>query len=214
MPSGRQHLIAVVLAGVLTLAAAWYVVRSPSRGLDVGFWFESVSYGPREAMADRLGGALTAEDLQTIETTARYEVTRAFAGLPILVSDSREARYRVRVVQELRNALRPKYPGPAGESRVLAGFGGQGAVNFRALVSAAVAHSPSGADRAEVVKGIGRGVGRTAVHELAHQLLGSAPVDATADRSSYEFRSADRREHFYGDVHWAHAWPRLQRRVQ
>jgi hypothetical protein len=118
----------------------------------------------------------------------------------------------VRVVQELRNVRAPRYPGPAGESRVVAGFGGLGAVNFRMLVSSAVAHAPDGSDRASIVTGIGRGVGRTAVHEFAHQFLRTAPLDASDDRSSYEFRSADRAEQFYGSVHWARAWPLLERR--
>ncbi len=63
-----------------------------------------------------------------------------------------------------------------------------------------------------VVAAIGRGVGRTAIPEFAHQLLGSTALDNTADRSSYEFRSADRPEQLYGDAHWSSAWPLLRRR--
>jgi hypothetical protein len=212
MPSVRQNIVALILAAGLMSAVAWQAARTADRALDAGFWFEAVTYDQKEAMADRLGGPLTPAELQTIRAVAAAEVARAFAGLPLALSDRQDATYRVRVVQELRNARAPRYPGPAGESRVVAGFGGQGAVNFRMLVSSAVAYAPAGADRQSIVLGIGRGVGRTAVHEFTHQFLRASPIDASDDRSSYEFRSADRAEQFYGDVHWGHAWPLLERR--
>ena len=62
-------------------------------------------------------------------------------------------------MQELRNTYASKYPGPAGETRAI-----------------------------PIITGIGRGIGRTAVHELTHQLLGSQVVDGREDRSSYESR--------------------------
>lgn len=213
MPTGRQATSALLLAAVMLTFGAWGVIRSADRDLDAGFWFEPVTYGEGEAMVDRLGGPLTSAELNTIKVVAASEVAKAFAGLPLDVSDRTDAMFRVRVVQELVNVRAPKYPGPAGESRTIPGYGGQGAVNFRQLVSSAVAYAPPGADRAVVVEAIGRGVGRTAVHEFAHQLLGSAALDSTADRSSYEFRSADRREQFYGDAHWSSAWPGLKRRL-
>lgn len=179
----------------------------------VAFWFEPVTYGAGEPMTERLGGPLTAAEFALIEGVARQELARAFAGLRLRFSEEREATYRVRVVQELRNSMTPKYPGPAGETRVLLGLGGQSAVNFRALVSSAVVYAPEPADRAAIVAAIGRGIGRTAVHELTHQLLGSRMIDGRDDPSSYEFRSADRREQFYGELHWATARPLLERRL-
>jgi hypothetical protein len=214
MPSGRQAIVALLLGAVLLMLGAWQALRSADRVLEAGFWFEPVTYGEGEAMVDRLGGPLTPEELDTIKGVAASEVAKAFAGLPLVVSDRSDAMFRVRVVQELLNVRAPKYPGPAGESRAIPGYGGQGAVNFRQLVSSAVAYAPPGAERAMVVAAIGRGVGRTAVHEFAHQLLGSTTLDSTADRSSYEFRSADRREQFYGDAHWSTAWPLLQKRLR
>lgn len=213
MPSLSQNLVALVVAVVLLGAVAWRGAAGAGSGISAGFWFEQVTYEDSEAMVDRLGGPVTRDEVARMAALARREIETAFLGLPLTVTDSRDARYRVRVVQEIRNVRAPKYPGPAGESRAVPGFGGQGAVNFRAMVSSAVAHAPAGATRAAIVDAIGRGIGRTAVHEFAHQLLGSAPVDASEDRSSYEFRSADRPEHFYGALHWTHAWPRLQRRL-
>ena len=57
-----------------------------------------------------------------------------------------------------------------------------------------------------------RGVGRAAVHEFAHLLLGSGRVDDDDDPRSYEYGSAARREQYYGDMHWGRAWPALHNR--
>jgi hypothetical protein len=55
-------------------------------------------------------------------------------------------------------------------------------------------------------------VGRAAVHEFAHQLLGSARIDDSDDIQSYEYGSAARREQYYGAMHWGGAWPLLYER--
>lgn len=196
--------------GLVLFVATASCMAAPPR--TVGFWFEPVTYGDGEPMTGRLGGPLTPAELTTIEDVARQELARAFHGLPLTFSSSRTATYRVRVVQELRNVYAPRYPGPAGETRAIPGIGGQSAINFRTLVSSAVVYAPAGADRAALVAAIGRGVGRTAVHELTHQLLGSRMVDQRGDRESYEFASADRREQFYGTLHWGGAWPVLAER--
>src|SRR6187402_1944055 len=103
MPSARQNVAALIVAALLLIAVGWRVVGTSDRRLTAGFWFEPVAYDDTEAMADRLGGPLTADELASIRAIALAEVTRAFAGLPIVVSDRRDATYRVRVVQELRN---------------------------------------------------------------------------------------------------------------
>jgi hypothetical protein len=214
MPSARQSLVALAIGAVLLAAVGWQVAAALRRGVDAGFWFEAVSYDRGEPMVERLGGPLTADELARIAAIARSEVDGAFAGLALDISGRRDATYRVRVVQELQNVRAPKYPGPAGESRVFAGLGGQGAVNFRLMVSSAVVYAPEGADRETFIQGIGRGIGRTAVHEFTHQLLNrSRIVDSDDDPLSYEYRSADRPAHFYGTLHWAHARPTLERRL-
>lgn len=176
-----------------------------------GFWFEGVSYNSSEAMVDRLGGPITPEELHEIERIARAELTHAFAPLRIDFSAGSQAMYRVRVVQDLRNPRAPRYPGPAGESRSIIGVGGEGALNFRMLVSNAVAYA-DGSSRAAMITGIGRGIGRAAAHEFAHQLVGAAAVHSN-DVASYEYESSARREQYYGELHWNLAWPVLQRRV-
>jgi hypothetical protein len=79
---------------------------------------------------------------------------------------------------------------------------------------AAIAHAPPGTTRPILVDGIGRGIGRTAVHELAHAMLGvSGAMDNRSDAWSYEYFTHNRPSQFYGELHWAHAWPVLVERV-
>ncbi len=194
---------------MLAAASAWlHPACAQERVVEAGFWFEPVSYS-----SSRIGHPLTRSEIDTIDRSARAEIAKAFDGLPLTVSDRRDARYRVRVVQDVRD---PRFRGDvavAGESQSVGGVGGAGSVNFRLLASYADTFAPPGADRAEIVAAIGRGVGRAAVHELAHQLLGRrADIHATRDPASYEYDSAARREQYYGDMHWDIAWPLLQRR--
>ncbi len=101
----------------------------------------------------------------------------------------------------------------AGESRAISGVGGQGAVNFSLLASAALSCAPPGADRRALLEAIGRGVGRAAAHEFAHQLLPTAPIHDSTDVESYEYGAAGRCEQYFGPVHWDLAGPLLRKRL-
>ena len=72
-----------------------------------------------------------------------------------------------------------------------------------------VPRSPS---RALILEGIANGIGRAAVHEFAHMILPKAQIHDSQDISSYEYRSAARREKYYGELRWERAWPLLQAR--
>ena len=206
----RTLIIAAVL--VSAVASGWPLACSTrDRVILAGFWFEAVSYDSTEAMVGPLGGPLTVADLRTIEEVARSEIVRVFAPLRITFIADRRATYRVRVVQDLRNLRAPWAPGPAAESRSVPGLGGEGAVSFRMIVSNAVAYAEA-ADRPAIITAIGKGIERAAIHEFAHQLLGTAALHSP-DRASYEYESAARREQYYGELHWDVAWPVLQRRV-
>ena len=74
----------------------------------------------------------------------------------------------------------------AGQSRVLSGFGGAGAVSFYFVANGATVYSPETADRAAVLEALGRAIGRTAVHEFAHLLAAKTPIHDTRDANSYE----------------------------
>ncbi len=139
---------------------------------------------------------------------ARHELATAFDGLRIRVSDDRDAFYRVQVVQILtwhRIAV-------SGRSNVFGPLGGDGAVSFETLASQAIARAPDGTDRAGLVEAIGRGLGRAAVHEFAHQFLPKVAIDDSADERSYEYWNSNRTAQYYGPMHWGVARDDLHRR--
>jgi len=173
-----------------------------------GFWFENVSFESPHFESAGLGGPITEAEEEVIQETARSEIRNAFAGMRIRLTDDREAFYRVRVVQEFGPGIR----GAAGATRVVAPVGGNGSVNFLMLASQAVSHAPPGADRATVIEGIGRGVGRAAVHEFAHQLLPRLNIHDSTDDRSYEFGYSSRPAQYYGEMRWDIAKPALMER--
>jgi hypothetical protein len=63
-----------------------------------------------------------------------------------------------------------------------------------------------------VLDGIGRGIGRVAVHEFMHQMLGVASAHNDSDPDSYESGRAERPSQYYGELHWTTALPALRRR--
>jgi hypothetical protein len=199
-----------VIAGVLLTAAACVALlamRAHDRVFEAGFWFDEVSY-----RSSSLGVGLSPRDLETIDAVARAELAEAYAGLRLRFSVARDAPYRVRVVQDARDPRFRGNVGVAGQSRTLMGVRGDGVVNFGLIASYADAYAPPDATRDAIVAAIGRGVGRAAVHEFAHQLLGNVRLHDTNDSASYEYGSADRREQYYGEMHWGIARPLLQRR--
>jgi hypothetical protein len=204
-----RRLIGIIAAVILALGGwvRWAAVESRSRPVDAALWFDEVRFS-----SPRIGGALTAPDLARIERVAVDEVRRAFAGLRLRVSTAPAARYHVRVAQEVRDARFRRPVHVAGQSRAMAGLGGGGLVSFELLASGAVVYAPPELDRAALIDAIGRGVGRAAIHEFAHQLLPRAPLHASRDRSSYEFYSAGRFEQYYGELRWDLAGPLLRDR--
>ena len=148
--------------------------------------------------------------MTSIRQISRLELERAFAGFRIAVTEDRRAFYRVEVVQ----TLRPRGPLPnSGDSLALGFLGGSGAVGFDIVVLKAVQYAPKGASRQAMIEGIGRGVGRVAAHEFAHQILGAVPVHDAADENSCEHPSPDRAAQYYGELHWTTAGPLLQQKL-
>jgi hypothetical protein len=200
----RAHTLLILAIPLFLLACS-----GSNRTVAAGFWFDEVTYGTSEPGAERLGG-LTSEDMARIESIARAEIHIAYAGLRIAVSERRDAFYRVRVVQTLRHSLLRGLV-QAGESRALGMFGGVGAVSFLTLAHNAIEFAPPSATRATIVEAIGKGIGRAAVHEFAHQIL-NEDIDGT-DVTTYEYYSAGHAEQYYGSLHWSAAWPRLLKRL-
>ena len=192
--------IVLILVAILTGGCQ----RQP---LELGFWFEDVTFA-----SPVLDGPLTDADLQNIKRVARAELATAFHGLTLTLSDSRHTPYRVRVVQEVFYPTFGRKTAVAAETRGLPGLGGLGAVNFSYFAAGAIVFAPPGASREEIVAGIGRGLGRAAVHEFAHQLVRRVELHASRDRGSYEYDTASRTEQFYGPMHWDIAGPILKER--
>ena len=196
------------------MSAFLLAVQSQGRVIEAGFWFDGVTFDASEVGTDRLGGAITVQEMNRIKAIAWSELRTAYAGFRIVFSERRDATYRLRVLQELGpSPLAPWSLRAAGESRVILPIGGLGALNFRMLANTAIAYAPPDADRATMVDGIGRGIGRAAAHEFAHQLLGAKDIHATKDIESYEYRSADRAQQYYGPMHWDIAGPLLRKRL-
>lgn len=199
-------MLLVAAAGMLT------VIRSTPSGTTVGFWFDPIGQDTLTSVPERLG-SIGPGDLKAIESAAFAELARAFSDFQIEVTDRRDARYRVRVVDSLRNPLAPKMLPLSGESRSIPGLGGQGSVNFRLFAHSGVAYSPPDVDRAALVAAIGRGIGRAAAHEFAHQFLGSIDIHDKQNVRNYEYRSADRVEQYYGEMRWGTAGPLIAERM-
>jgi hypothetical protein len=203
----RVMLPIAVGACVVVTAVLWAIPDAPRDGVVyASFGFDRVTYS-----SPVLGGALTSDDLATIESVARAELATAFQGLLIAITNRRDTRYHVRVVQELDDSPLTRPTWVAGSSHAVPGFGGSGAVNFTYFASGALVFAPPEASRAELIDAIGRGLGRGAAHEFAHQFLGAA-IHATNDRGSYEYHAASRPQQYYGPMHWDVAGPLLEKR--
>ena len=185
----------VRLESFLKTAAALLVVSSVVGCVKwsaptAGFWFEDAPLSLPADAASTLGGPLQPRERELIERVSRAELERAFAGLRIAIVPNRDAFWRVEVLRSLpRRGPLPR----AGESLALGFLGGAGGVDFTFVAVLAVRYAPPGAPRQAILEGIGRGIGRVAVHELAHQILGAAAaVHDRDDDNSYEYHRPDR----------------------
>jgi hypothetical protein len=176
-----------------------------------GFWYEDRPFALPADPAKKLGGLLTEPELESIKQISRTELDRAFAGLRVRVTEDRRAFWRVEVLQSLRT--RRQLPS-AGESVPLGMLGGSGSVAFDLVAFKAIQYAPDRASRQAIIEGIGRGIGRVAADEFAHQILNADAVHNDADENSYEYPSPDRASQYYGELHWTTARPFLERRLR
>jgi hypothetical protein len=206
--SGFAALAIIVGAAIISalLLAAALQRRADDHIVNAAFWFEDdVTFD-----AGREMGPLSVEEIARVRLLATDELTRAFEGLRIRFTGNRRAFYRIRVVEE--------FPPTRGQPRVaqsrpLGSLGGEGAVSFNAIVARALGYAPTGTDRQAVVDAIGRGIGRTAAHEVAHLLLfGETRMRASMDPASYEYEAPDAAQ-YYGSMRWDTAWPFLAERL-
>jgi hypothetical protein len=193
--------------GVLSACLACGQPRPPAAG--IVFELERVDL-PRGLTA-RLAGPLTRDDLAAIERTARDEARRAFASFRIDITDSQTAFWRIRVMENV--APQSHALAGVGESVALGPLGGAGFVDLAAVAFAAIRYAPATATRPEIIDAIGRGVGRVAVHELGHQILGPTSAHNDFDDHSYENGTPERAAQYYSELYWTTWKPLLERKL-
>ena len=204
----RIGFAAVAIVAVLCLS----VFRTARTGIDVCFWYDDFPFTFSAPVTAAIGGALTASEVNAIKQISRDELTRAFSGLKVTFTDSREVPWTVGVQLALERRKGQKLPN-AGETFAMGPLGARSLVDFTEVLMAAIAHAPAGTTREQLVTGIGRGVGRVSVHELAHGILGAGAMDNQTDDHSYEYFTHNRSSQYYSELHWARAWPVLIERL-
>jgi len=204
---------AIAVGATFSLFASihWQASRTP---ISVAFSFADAAFSAAPEIEGRLGGPLTVSDIAAIKRISRAEIERAFAGLPIRVTDG-PGFWRIRVIPTVitQSFNRRMRINAAGASYGFGPLGGGGFVNFNTLARNAARYAPPGASRRQIVEGIARGIGRSAVHELAHMMVAGIPIDSRADVNAYEYNSADRASQYYGELRWTSAWPVIQRKI-
>jgi hypothetical protein len=190
--------VAAIFALGLSYCAKAHVVEA-------GFWFDRVTFDLPVGDVERIGGPIRPDEQSQIESVARAELEQAYAGLRIRFTRQPSGFYRVSVVQDIPGRALPV----AGASRRVPFGGGVGSVSFRTLGSQAVANAARDAGRARIIEAMGKGIGRTAAHEFAHQILIHVNLHDTKDPDSYENGISNRPSQFYGTLHWAFARPLL-----
>ena len=178
-----------------------------------GFWYTDNAFTAPDTR-NRLAWPLTSDEVEQVKQVSRTEVERAFAGLKISVTTNPRAFWRVAVVPSLakiRNERRQRLPA-AGESVAMGFLGGSGAIDFDMVMTEAVHFAPLNASRQQIILALGRGIGRVAVHEFMHQMLGPLAAHNNNDLDSYEYGRPDRPSQYYGDLHWTTALPLLRRK--
>ena len=204
-------ILAGAIAGAVT-ALVFAVVRWQASKTIVaaGFRFEPGSYALPAGPTRALGGPLTESEIASIKAISRRELERAFAGTRMAITDSTDAFWHVEVRHSLGEGRQLPH---AGHAIGLGPLGGIAEVSFTMLALSAIRFAPEGASRQMMIDGIGRGIGRAAVHELAHQIVATAAMDTSTDPDSYEYGSFSRASQYYGELHWGGAWPLVLQKI-
>ena len=208
----RMLLAAIAVTIALAGAVRWY---ASTITMSARLTFDDAVFAqvPEDVIA-ALGGPLTPAEAATIMQVSRDEVGQAFSPLRIRFTDEGRAFWRVAVVP----AVTPRAPNgramrnAAGAAYTFGMLGGAAFLSFNTLAIKAAVYAPPGVSRQELVQAIGRGLGRSAVHEFAHLVAGSMPIHSDDD-GHYEYDSADRPSQYYGALSWGPAWPLLHSRL-
>jgi hypothetical protein len=202
-PTGEDFVtIVTVVAIVATLAAVTYAHFMPRSQNPFGSGLHLVAFDWRNRFT--LGkGELTPEEVEVVKLWTYQTVRLAYSGFAVTVSEGGGTN---RMVVKQSGSL----GGYAGSTLL-----GQAAseIGYDILENHARFYAPNKNDRRGIAAGIGRGIGATAAHELAHQ-VGVPWMDQTRDPNGYDFHSSDRFSQYYGQLHWIPAnIPELQKRL-
>ncbi len=154
---------------MVAVASAIAVAGCGRATATAGFWYDDRPPALPAPAAEQLGGLLTGDELASIKTSSRAELARAFAGMRLQIVDNHSAFWRVEVSRTAARAW-----AAAQRRRIASPFGwlgGVGAVSFDLVALKALQYAPAGASRQVILDAIGRGIGRVAAHELAHQMI-------------------------------------------
>ena len=121
-----------------------------SRTHSAGFWFADEALTLPDAVAGRLGGPLTDRERASIQQIARAEIDVALAGLPLSITEGRDAFWRVAVLRSLPSRGNRALP-HGGESLAMGFMGGTGAVDFDFVAFTALHFAPQRAARPAIV---------------------------------------------------------------
>ena len=202
---------ALIAIGVTAIVFSVVRSRAATAPLTVSFRFDPAACVLPPAAAVLVGGPLTPPEIHEIEVAARRELEEAYRETRLVFVDGGEAFWHVDLRHTISGAGRA-IPN-AGHAVGLGPLGGISELSFIVLATSAIRFAPVDASRAVVVEAIGRGIGRAAVHELAHQIVSSAAMDTTTDPDSYEYSTFSRASQYYGRLHWAGAWPSVEKKV-
>jgi hypothetical protein len=211
-PSKVPGVIVVGAIAAVVTAAVFAIVRwrASTTIVTAGFRFHPGPYTLSAEPTRALGGPLTDSEIASIKAIARGELERAFAGTRMAIADDTNAFWHIEVRHTLGEGRQLPH---AGHAIGLGPLGGVAEVSFTMLALSAIRLAPKDASRQTMIDGIGRGIGRAAVHELAHQIVATAAMDNSADPDSYEYGSFNRASQYYGELHWAGAWPLVLQKI-
>jgi RHS repeat-associated protein len=202
-PTGEDFVTTVtIVAIVATLAVATFTHFMPRSQNPFGSGLHVLAFDWRNRFT--LGkGELTSEEIEIVKLWTYQTARLAFSGFAVTVSEGGGTN---RMIVKQSESV----GGYAGSTLL-----GQAAseIGYDVLESRARYYAPNKSDRREIAAGIGRGIGATAAHELAHQ-VGVPWMDQTRDPNGYDFHSSDRFSQYYGQLHWIPAnIPELQKRL-